>query len=110
LSKARVGRGPRSLLSARRWSIDEDERNAMSQNPKSQFKHIGLFRIRGDAHHDLILAQRSCWFFVRRSPDTNTEYVALSDRYAEARPGREVPSYEREIDRGPATARRIPAL
>jgi hypothetical protein len=82
----------------------------MSQIPKAEFRHIGLFRIRGDARRDLILRQCSCWFFVRRSPDMNTESVALSDQFAEARPGQEVPLYVREIHRGPATARRIPAL
>jgi hypothetical protein len=88
----------------------EDKGNAMSQSPKAQFKHIGLFRIRSEAHRDLILAQCSSWFFVRRSPDTNTEYVAMSDQFAEARPGQEVPLYEWDIYNGRAMARRIPAL
>ncbi len=82
----------------------------MSQVPKAQFRHIGLFRIRGDAHRDLILARCSCGFFVRRLPDTNTECAALSDQFADARTGQVVPLHEWEIDRGPATARRIPAL
>jgi hypothetical protein len=90
--------------------MDEDKGNAMSQSLKAQFKHIGLFRIRGEVHRDLILAQCSCWYFVRRSPDTNTEYVAMSDQFAEVRPGQEVPLYEWEIDYGRATAKRIPAL
>ena len=65
----------------------------MSQDPKAQFRHIGLFRIRGNAQRDLTLARCSCWFFVRRSPDTNTEYVAPSDLFAEAGPGQEVPLF-----------------
>jgi hypothetical protein len=82
----------------------------MDHNPMAQFKQIGLFRIRGEAHRDLILARCSCWFFVRRSPDTNTEYVAMSKQFAEARPGQEVTLYEWEIDHGRATAKRIAAL
>ncbi len=82
----------------------------MSQNPKAQFKHIGLFRIPSEEQRDLILAQCSSWFFVRRSPDSNTQYVALSDQFQEATPGQEVPLYEWEIHYGRATAKRIPAL
>jgi hypothetical protein len=72
-SRARVARGPRSSLSSRPGSMAENKGNAMRQSPKAQIKHIGLFRIRSEAHRDLILAQWSSWFFVRRSPDTNTE-------------------------------------
>ena len=45
----------------------------MNQNPKAPFKQIGLFRIRGEAHRDLILAQCSSWFFVadRQTPTRN---------------------------------------
>ncbi len=82
----------------------------MSQSPGAQLKHIGLFRIRSEGERDLILAQCSSWFFVRRSPDTNTEYVALCDQFHEARPGQEVPLYEWVIEHGRATARRIHAL
>jgi hypothetical protein len=56
--------------------MDENQENAMSRDLKAGFKHIGLFRIRGEGHRDLILAQCSSWFSVCRSPDSNTEYVA----------------------------------
>jgi hypothetical protein len=32
--------------------MDEDERNAMGQNPRAQFKLIGLFRILSEGQRD----------------------------------------------------------
>jgi hypothetical protein len=82
----------------------------MNRNLTAPDQHIGLFRIRGDEHRDLILAQCSFWSFVRRETDVTGEYLAISAQFEEARSGQLTPLYEWEIRYGRATARRIHAL
>ena len=82
----------------------------MSQDLSTPIKHIGLFRIRGGEHRDLILARCSSWFPVRREGDLTTEYVAISDQFEATEPGQFVPVYEWEIKYDRATAKRIPSL
>ena len=82
----------------------------MSHNLTTPNQRIGLFRIRGGEHRDLILARCSSWFFVRRATDPTTEYVAISDQFEATEPGQEMPLYEWEIKYDRARARRIPSL